>query len=622
MQQTAIRVSKREASLHNCVMFATDALVHAYDVNSIDFIKSFIDNERKPTHLILNELCWPKSITVKLYNEIIRKGRRVSSTIKTSYSYQNHGIIFLLDLDCPRSEEAIQKAISKNLFGSPYRWLVLSGDPEKLRSSGLWETPALPDSDLVLAERSESGFTLTELHRSSKNSSMVSTPRGYYDTTLVDIRPHREMFRRRRNMMRSPLTMSNVVQDSNSTMYHLPREDRLELQYDVISKTCWINVHLAFQMLNATPRYIFNQRWGYKYKGKWSGMINDLHIGKADVGTNCLGTFMERFEIVTYTDMLAPFHVSFILRQPPLSYVSNIFSLPFSSNVWIATAVCSILAMFGLYITSKIEARGGKTASQLDGTMGDAFLLTMSAVSQQGCVIEPRKVSGRIIVFIFFTVLMALYAAYSANIVVLLQAPSNSIKSLAQLIWSKIPLAAHDVDYNHIVFSTYKDPLHTTVYRKVDPEKGNGQFYAMNEGVERIRQGLFAFHSIAEQVYRRIEQTFLEGEKCDLVEIDFLNRIDPLVPMKKGSPYLELFKVVFKQLAESGIRSAIIKRMLVPKPQCSGKMAAFSSVGLMDLKPVLLLMVYGAALSLTILFLEIAHHKLQVSKLEVGGWVF
>lgn len=57
-------------------------------------------------------------------------------------------------------------------------------------------------------------------------------------------------------------------------------------------------------------------------------------------------------------------------------------------------------------------------------------------------------------------------------------------------------------------------------------------------------QGLFAFHSIVEPVYMRIEQTFLETEKCDLMEVDFLNSYDSFVPVRKESPYLELLRVV------------------------------------------------------------------------------
>lgn len=59
--------------------------------------------------------------------------------------------------------------------------------------------------------------------------------------------------------------------------------------------------------------------------------------------------------------------------------------------------------------------------------------------------------------WVFFAALMALYAAYSANIVVLLQTPSNSIQTLRQLYDSKITLAANDVDYNRFVFDVSID---------------------------------------------------------------------------------------------------------------------------------------------------------------------
>lgn len=43
-------------------------------------------------------------------------------------------------------------------------------------------------------------------------------------------------------------------------------------------------MRLAFEMLNATPGYIYSYRWGYKVNGKWSGMIDDLFSGRADLG--------------------------------------------------------------------------------------------------------------------------------------------------------------------------------------------------------------------------------------------------------------------------------------------------------------------------------------------------
>ncbi|XP_028025285.1 uncharacterized protein LOC114239332 [Bombyx mandarina] len=542
------------------------------DANLVDFLKTYVDNERKPTMVVLTGLCWKKDTLRTLVVELSKLGARTSKPpsikIQSKYHVVMHNTLFLSDLHCPETAEVIETAILHNLFRYPLRWLLLKNMSEN-SSVILEDIPAFADSDLVLAEITEELVVITEckiiilnrnvlVHKPNENGALISKDKGYYNGTMVDVRPHRELFKRRRDVMGRPLTMANVIQDSNSTRYHLPREDALELQYDVIPKICWMTAKLAFQMLNATPRYTFSYRWGYKVNGQWSGMINDLHTSKADLGTNCVVSDVERLSVVTYTDMLAPFRVRFVFRQPPLPSVANIFYLPFAGSVWAAVAVCAMVYTVAMYWASKWEFNLEKrSASQFDGTVGDAMLLTMSALSQQGCFIEPKR------------------------------APVEN--------------------------SLYKDPVRVMIHKRIDPETGNGQFYSLEDGVDMIRQGFFAFHSIVEPVYRRIEETFLETEKCDLTEVDFLSSFDPFVPVKKDSPYLELLRVVFKQIRESGIQSALNKRYQVPKPRCSNKVAAFSSVGIVDLRPVLILMVYGIISSCLILIMEmivfkIAHH--------------
>ncbi|XP_035435118.2 glutamate receptor 4-like [Spodoptera frugiperda] len=593
-------------------------VVYPKDFTWVQFIKSFVENERKPTVLICCDLCWEKYQLVSLVTAVSSIGSRCSTSMDEGSQYYHHNLLYLLDLDCSNAEENIALASSNNLFSAPYRWLVITSRANNTNIDLLHASPILTDSDLVLATRTGDLVKLIELHKVSANGSMIWTPRGYYNGSVVDVRAHRELYRRRRDLRGHAITMSNVIQDSNTTRLHLPREDRLEPEYDSIAKLCWMGVRLGLIMLNATPRYIFSNRWGYKVDGQWSGMIDDLYSGRAELGTNLVVT-EERLDVVSYTDSLAPFQVRFIFRQPPLPYVTNIFTMPFSTNVWVAMAVCAVIGTMTVYLAAKWEAKGRKGQTQVN-TIGDAMLLTVSAIGQQGCAMEPRKFSGRMMVFVLFTALMALYAAYSANIVVLLQAPSDSIRSLPQLANAKITLAANDVDYNHFVLKwpftvhprshPFNDDVRKSIYRRIDPVKGQKYYYNLQEGVERIRQGLFAFHSIVEPVYRQIEDTFLENEKCDLMEVDFLYNFDPFVPVRKGSPYFELFRVAFKQVRESGVQSALSKRLQVSKPRCTTKMSSFSSVGLMDMRPVLILMLYGVCLSVIILFGEIILFRL------------
>jgi len=49
-----------------------------------------------------------------------------------------------------------------------------------------------------------------------------------------------------------------------------------------------------------------------------------------------------------------------------------------------------------------------------------------------------------------------LYAAYTANIVALLQSPTDSIQTLSDLLHSPLTLAAEDVIYAHNMFKVHK----------------------------------------------------------------------------------------------------------------------------------------------------------------------
>lgn len=54
---------------------------------------------------------------------------------------------------------------------------------------------------------------------------------------------------------------------------------------------------------------------------------------------------------------------------------------------------------------------------------------------------------------VVFIVLFFLFTSYSANIVALLQSPSNKIKTLKDLLRSRLELGVHDTVYNRYFFT-------------------------------------------------------------------------------------------------------------------------------------------------------------------------
>lgn len=74
---------------------------------------------------------------------------------------------------------------------------------------------------------------------------------------------------------------------------------------------------------------------------------------------------------------------AFLFRPPPLSFVMNIFTLPFSRAVWLVSAALIALISLLLYSAFRWEFRG--TADE-KGTANwsDVLLLSLGAVCQQG----------------------------------------------------------------------------------------------------------------------------------------------------------------------------------------------------------------------------------------------
>lgn len=71
----------------------------------------------------------------------------------------------------------------------------------------------------------------------------------------------------------------------------------------------------------------------------------------------------ERMEAMEYLAMIGSTAVRFVFREPPLAYVSNIFTLPFTSAVWLAIFICVLGCALFLYITSKWEASLGTVST-------------------------------------------------------------------------------------------------------------------------------------------------------------------------------------------------------------------------------------------------------------------
>lgn len=104
-----------------------------------------------------------------------------------------------------------------------------------------------------------------------------------------------------------------------------------------------------------------------------------------------------RIPLIDYLSMVTPTRSAFLFRAPPLSTVSNIYLLPFTNLVWLTTGFIVVLAVIFIFTilmvqTKFVDFEGPENSSRFS----DCILIGISAISQMGIILQPRRMSLRI----------------------------------------------------------------------------------------------------------------------------------------------------------------------------------------------------------------------------------
>ncbi|KAI9587123.1 hypothetical protein GQX74_002970 [Glossina fuscipes] len=268
--------------------------------------------------------------------------------------------------------------------------------------------------------------------------------------------------------------------------------------------------------------------------------------------------------------------------------------------------------------------------------------------------------SGRCIIVTSLMFSFAIYQFYSASIVgTLLMEKPKTIRTLRDLIHSSLEIGIEDIAYNRDYFLRTKDPVAQELYaKKVTsvPAGENGfsdvpvdgvlptmavelsdaakakayrdilhshetgahakaseasNWYDPDFGVNKIKKGRFAFHVDVATAYKIIADTYTEKEICDLTEIQLFPPQKMVSIVQKGSPLRKVITYGLRRVAEAGITDYQRKVWHFPKPRCVKQLHTDDlKVDMQTFTSALLVLIFGYAVSLLILGLEIMYHKL------------
>ncbi|KAJ8910867.1 hypothetical protein NQ315_010814 [Exocentrus adspersus] len=582
----------------------------SFEKEITNIITDFVKQERSPTK-ITAYVCWPASITLGLLKELsancyYSQARSVKSELQYPQIEEHH--MFLLDAACEGSKNIFLQALELNLFNQPFRWLIWGTS-----NNSIFDNVYLGvDSKVYVIRKNDLHYEIISVYKYAENYTAFVENHVAIWTTSQGFLHFNEVStpKNRTDLMGTALRIAYVV-TNNDTLNHL--WDYRYREIDSMSKVNWIVVHRLLEFVNATSIQTFRNTWGYRNATthQYTGIIGDMQRGDAELGGSSFFFTIDRIGIVDYIATTTQSYMKFIFRAPPLTYVTNVFTLPFDTYVWycsFALVGIVLVVLYGIVMwewKDPVFKEKIKNLQSLRPNILDVFLFEIGAVTQQGVDAEPRSSAGRIATIFTFLALMFLYTSYSANIVALLQSTTDSIRTLEDLLVSRIALGVEDIVYAHYYFENAQEPIRKTIYeQKIAPKGQKPNFMTALEGIKRVQQGSFAFHIELSTGYKLVNEIFQENEKCSLKEIEYINLIPPWLAVRKNSTYKEIFKVGLKKIHEAGIQHRENSKIYTKRPVCHTKGSNFGSVGLIDCYAAFLIFGIGLGCSVILMILE------------------
>ncbi|XP_065158679.1 uncharacterized protein [Atheta coriaria] len=436
-------------------------------------------------------------------------------------------------------------------------------------------------SRVIIARRIHSErYQLYQVYRISKDRPLVYEDFGYWSINegLILTKQKGEITTRRRNLQGLFFVISSTLEHPETINYYntikYPETDSVIKQsyamfanlVDIVNMTYANVFHNSFGHYNATTK-------------KWTGHSESLRSGASNYSASAMVVMKQRLPIMDFVIQISQrVKIKFIFKNPPTSYVKDIFIISFHNHVWYALFATFLLHCIFIGYLLNIEKK------YFDNTTGDAkdgALVTLESISQQGSVVTTKTLSGAILFFVLSLACMFFYNAYSSSIVTLLQS-TTSINTIEELLNSPFEVGAEDTIYIKHFMRVDTDPVRKALYDTKVTEHG---FLNLKEGLDRMRKGGYAFHIEKNPAYYYILRHFDINEICSLQRIEALYLPSHLIyiPMYKASPYKKIKKVGAFRILETGLHLRQVK-LFDPEPKCTGIAPSFKTIELVDVQ--------------------------------------
>uniref|UniRef100_A0A0K8TUE7 Ionotropic Receptor n=1 Tax=Epiphyas postvittana TaxID=65032 RepID=A0A0K8TUE7_EPIPO len=600
-------------------------------------------------------ICWlacgEKTWEQKFANNASKLSIAVSSvTIDDSSDYSNAvrvcltqkytAVGVLIDTKCPVFEDVLLFASENSFFDGNHKWLIVdndvwmsnvTNDSEENETNGnlFWLNSIFQklnlsvDADVSLSLQKGSENNIYEVYSYGTirgGSTIVSKMGSWKNKSALLPQLNGYKYYRRWDFNQSSMNLVAVM-STPPEVFDLDMliGDQPKVGVAIITTTSLKVLEELKQLHNIRYNYTIVDRWIGDFDRNSSRVAaNSLYFKEQDI-TPVLRVTREIFQKV---DMLLPpltaIETRYYYRIPTTGpgKFENQFLRPLTPGAWGCVCAVILLCSFMLFLAAKAERR--PSAVQY------AVFSVMATFCQQfyedniGNEDPTRQSSARqLAVLVTGASCVLIFNYYTSSVVSwLLNGPPPSINSLQELLESPLSLIFQDIGYTRswLQNPTYyfnkknaevEDKLRR--YKVFNKKAGAPLLVPLNEGIEMVKAGGFAYHTEVYNANTRIAKTFTQSELCELGSLQSMEKSQLYASVPKNSPYKEFFNWNLFRLHEAGIVSRIQRRTSSPEISCGGSSPRALALG--GAAPAFMLLAFGFFLSTIILLLERFIHR-------------
>ncbi|XP_031622981.1 uncharacterized protein LOC116340566 [Contarinia nasturtii] len=449
---------------------------------------------------------------------------------------------FVVHMKCDRFMDIFRDGDHALMFRDNNFWLFMDNNIDMNVSDALVqysltfnELNALPLSDLFIAKKIEyfpMRWILFDAYKIDYGNDIDIYPNGIIETSAngtLMLSGLNELARRRQNLKGLSIPCGLVIAYPEKFTYV---DDPQTNHIDTFTKAYVKLGENLREDLNMSCQVLQVDSYGWINNGtkmEFDGIMGLFQRKQIRIATHGINMRPERLMFSDFTGSLFTPRTPLIFRQPPLTTVANIYTLPFELDVW-------------------------------------------------------RSIVAMIVLVTIVMLLQILHSSLRTTITSLDVSPSNYIKTLDDLIASPMKAGIHEAGYARFYVKSNYSGIHELYEKKVEPLGSAGWIYDPFVGIERVRSELFAFQVDSQSAYKAIHKTYTETEKCSTKELQIIVLPLSTIPVEKNCGYKELMRQRITWQKDVGLMNREKMRWIPKKPQCLPGHGGFIMVDLNDIE--------------------------------------